>query len=159
MLIKSEQGEMALSRLKTLLVSAKRLLSRPAVEVSGHQKGQIVRAVDLKTLAAQVADALEGGMIIGRTNPYYGGMGLRYAENTYIYGPICDGDVLWPSYRRRLRDSSPQLEFSRREDFLAWLIGHLAQQAGGTTQDVNVARLRHAVHAFREWDGQGTLHG
>jgi hypothetical protein len=145
--------------LKTFLVTAKRLLTRPAVTASDHRKGQTPHTVDVKTLAGQVADAIEGGMIIGRTNPYYGGMGLRFAENTYIYGPICDGDVLWPSYRRMSRDSSPQLEFSRREDFLAWLIGHLTQQASGATQDVNVARLQHAVHAFRGWDGQGTLYG
>lgn len=109
-------------------------------------------------LANQIAEYLEGGLILAFRHKEYCGVGLRFAEGRYVYGHVADGDLPtptefaewgWSSYERR--------EFLDRASFVSWLATETTNSlAGDGNQRLTRGRLVDAArfcsqHPKEQW--------
>lgn len=79
-------------------------------------------------LANSLAVALLNGQELTAGHPYYGGMGFRYSESTFIFGSINDGYISSPSEARtEVYKDENRIEFAHRGVFEAWVAGRLCE--------------------------------
>jgi len=92
-------------------------------------------------LAEQVASCLKAGSEIAHNHRDSCGMGLCFIEEKYVYGPVYDGDFLWPG------GQGNTLAFSSEKDFVLWLATQSDRTFGAetSTQSMTRARLTAAV--------------
>ncbi len=84
-------------------------------------------------LATKVAQLLEAGKMLAYGHRDYCGMGLRYAEGSFIYGEVDDGFLLVESEVKHLQavDSERRL-FASRAAFVEWLASQSDESLSGS---------------------------
>jgi len=105
--------------------------------------------------ANALAALLKRGLMIARSNPYYGGMGLAYIEGTFIYAPVNDGYVFSPSEAKICGEVDYRIEFAGEQAFVDWLEEFLVSPtARGPMNDLDANRIEEAVRIYKKSDGQ-----
>lgn len=81
-----------------------------------------------EVLAVEIASLLQRGLVIAHRHRDACGMGLRYAEEVFIYDAVHDGELPAPSEVRDLQDRQ---EFADADSFVRWLSTQTARSLAG----------------------------
>lgn len=106
-----------------------------------------------EALAVEVASRLEAGNILAYHHRDYCGVGLRYAEEVFIYGEVNDSEL--PSESEitnwQVEHERERKLFTSRDEFVKWLAQqtdeslsgkHLADVSLHNNQRLTISRLR-----------------
>lgn len=94
-----------------------------------------------EALAGEIASLLQRGLVIAHRHRDACGMGLRYAEEVFIYGAVHDGELPAPSEVWDLQDRQ---EFADVDSFVRWLSTQTARSLAGHP-DVHPEWTRHRL--------------
>lgn len=93
-----------------------------------RKQSRSVRHKRASELANSLAIALLNGQELTAGHPYYGGMGFRHSESTFIFGSINDGYICSPSEARtEVYIDENRIEFADRAAFEAWVVDRLCE--------------------------------
>jgi hypothetical protein len=114
-------------------------------------------------LAQSIASHLKQGLQIRFSHKEYCGLGLRYAENFFIYGEVRDGELVTPSnfsYENEKwpgRSAGERIQMESESDFVDWLAKQSNDSLSGDgNQRLTLERLTKALrycieHPTLDW--------
>lgn len=116
-------------------------------KISKAKRAAKARA-EARRLGPKLAELLVRGLCIARVNPYYGGMGLRYADGMFVYAPVNDGYISAPSDEKMSNEAANRCELSSTDAFVCWLEAYFGSAVSqGVQPAITMERLQHAVAA------------
>jgi len=98
-------------------------------------------------LARETADLLPQGLRVADSHAYYCGMGIEWADGSFIYDAVQDGEIATSDQTALHGDR--RREFLDATEFRKWLAEEMLKYPPGPTSEISYWRVRSHVAAFK----------